>query len=199
MNYLNLQFKIANTRISNFFLILKKLKNYIHIFIIFIFLYSCSTFSDLIGKNELEINDFQIQKFKDYLNGKFYSNELKQLSAHNVPMIFAISKNGMSSLNISCYYNGEQCNIGVYGYQSLRKYSKKLGNDLYIFAIGKRIVWSGANLLIQKKIYQSDLKILKNEIVNNKIAKINNSIQQEKLNTYSLIMLPQDNCSSDDC
>lgn len=199
MNYPNLLFKIVNTKIINFFFIfLKKIKNYICCSLVF-FLLSCSTFSDLIGKNELEINDFQIQKFKEYLNGKFYSNELKQMSSYNEPMIFAISKNGMSSLTISCYYQGEQCNLGIYGYQNLRKYSKKFGDELYIFAIGKRIVWSGANHLVEKNIYQSSFEVLKKEIVKKKIAKINNSISELKLNTFSLIMLPQDSCSSDDC
>lgn len=190
--------KIASTRLNIFFF--NNLKINLFVFFSSLVLFSCTSFNNLIGKNDLILNDFQIKKFIEYLNGKFYSDELKQITSNNDPMIFAISKNGKSSLHISCYYAGETCNLGIKGYQNLKKYSKKLGNELFIFAIGKRIVWSEANLFVPRNIYKSnDFNKLKRLIINKKIARINNNVNISDLNSYNLLMLPQDSCNSDDC
>ena len=198
MKLANQKFKIASTKLKNFFFNTSKV--YLIIFFSSLILFSCTSFNSLIGKKDLILNDYQIIKFHEYLNGKFYSDELKQTTSHNDPMIFAISKNGKSSLHISCYYTGEICNLGIKGYQNLKKYSKKLGNELFIFAIGRRIVWSGTNLVIPRTIYKSyNFNKLKELIVNKKIAKVDNNINISDLNSYNLLMLPQDNCNSDDC
>jgi len=197
MKLANQKFKIVSTRLKFFF---NTLAIYLFIFFSSLVLFSCASFNNLIGKNDLILNDFQIIKFHEYLNGKFYSDELKQTTSHNDPMIFAISKNGKSSLHISCYYSGQICNLGIKGYENLKKYSKKLGNELFIFAIGRRIVWSETNLVVPRNIYKSnDFNKLKELIVNKKIARVDNNLSISDLNSYNLLMLPQDNCNSDDC
>jgi len=200
MKLLKQKFKIASINHLNLKNIFKKTKVYFFLIFASFTLSSCVSFNDLIGKNTLELNDFQIEKFREYLNGRFYSNELKKISPYNKPMLFAVSKNGKSSLIIACYYQGNPCDLGVFGYQSLRKYSKKLGNELFIFALENRIVWNGSNIFIKRYFYESDdILELKNEIIQKGIAKINNNVPKSELNNFSLLRLPEDSCNSDDC
>ena len=171
---------------------------FVFLFLIFV---SCQNYSfqNLIGSEQLEINDYQIDKFHNYLTGNFYSDELKQKTSNNTPLIFAISKNGKSSLIISCQGIGNICNPDIYIYQSLKKYSKKLGNELYIFSIGRTIVWSNLKYNLDKFDYRNK-NSLKNKILNLPFIDFkNNSLAGSMHNSYSTILLPQDNCGSDDC
>ena len=125
------------------------------ILILFFLFLSCSPnklgFNNLIGNENLQINSFQLKKIKEYLSGSFYSNELNQKTYHNIPIFFAISKDGKSSLNVSCY-GKDPCNLGVGYYQYLKKYSKKFNNELFIFAIENKVVWGWGKLNIKTKL-----------------------------------------------
>ncbi|MEL0242376.1 MAG: hypothetical protein VW911_03910, partial [Pelagibacteraceae bacterium] len=75
-----------------------------------------------------------------------------------------------------------ECNSSIHIYPLILKYKKKTNMDFKILALGKKIV--------VKKIKQ---KTNKKKI---RYVKINNN---DKSIFYDFIVLPSDNCSSDDC
>lgn len=187
--------------LANFIFKLKKI-----LFLIFLifFTFSCSSnkfgYNKLIGSGNLDINEYQLLKFVEYLKGNFYSDELRQNTYNNVPIFFAVSKDGSSSIIVSCY-SKDPCNLGIKTYQFLQKYSKKFKKDLFIFALENRVVWDNSSTMIQRHDYEKNErkylldKLLKNSNINYKKKSVIN------YQSYSLLVLPDESCNggSDDC
>ena len=99
--------------------------------------------------------------------------------------MFAISSDGTTSLLFACVSRSSQCNPGVQTYQVLKRYSKKSNKEMYIFALGNKIVWSGNDYLIKNK------KLEENERLKN--ISFNLLDNQASRNTlYDLSIMPND-------
>ena len=140
--------------------------------------------NSLYGKSKLTLNKIQLERFNDYLHGEFYSNELNRKVSHN-PIMFAISSDGTTSLLFACASRSCQCNPGVQIYQVLKRYSKKSNKEMYIFALGDKIVWSGNDYLIKNKKLEENAR-LKNISFN----LLDNQASRNTL--YDLSIMPND-------
>ncbi len=149
-----------------------------------ILLISCSsikTIQDYYADEEINLSDKQKIRLNNYLSGEFYSYDIeKKVFAY--PMVFFISSDGEKSLILACRGVWDECNSSIHIYPLILKYKKKTSMDFKILALGKKIV--------VKKIKQ---KTNKKKI---RYVKINNN---HKSIFYDFIVLPSDNCSSDDC
>ena len=151
-------------------------------------LVSCSGnyhLNSLSGKSKLTLNKIQLERFNDYLHGEFYSNELNRKVSHN-PIMFAISSDGTTSLLFACVSRSSQCNPGVQIYQVLKRYSKKSNKEMYIFALGNKIVWSGNDILIKNKKLEENASLLTNISFN----LLDNQASRNTL--YDLSIMPND-------
>ena len=140
-------------------------KIFIITFIFFLSHCSLSQYNTkLHGKNLILINSEQLNRFSEYLNGKYYSYELKREIANQSPLMFAITQDGSSSILLSCnslFVN--ECNSHMLNYILLERFKKKYDKQFFIFAIEDKIVWG-----------QSNLKINKNKNIQKQISKIKN-------------------------
>ena len=126
-------------------------------------LYNCSQaigLKNLYGQNDLQLNSSQLKRFEDYLKGEYYSFELQRKVSHK-PIMFAISSDGSTSLIFSCASSHADCNVGVHIYQFIKRYSKKSGKDLKIFALKDKIVWGKNNKIINDQNFHSKNLLLK--------------------------------------
>ena len=144
---------------------IKKIINCCFIYTPFFFIvFSCSGnyhLSNFYGKTELIINKTQLDRFNSYLKGEYFSNELKRNVSHR-PIMFAISADGFTSLLFSCASVTNECNTGVNIYQAIKRYSKKSNNEMFIFALKNKIVWSGNNYEVKGNKLMGDSGLLKN-------------------------------------
>ena len=132
------------------------MKKYLKIILLVFFTIGLSQCSETIGlkklygQNVLQLNSSQLKRFEDYLKGEYYSFELQRNVSHK-PIMFAISSDGSTSLIFSCASNQADCNVGVHIYQLVKRYSKKSGKDLKIFALKNKIVWGANTVFINTK------------------------------------------------
>ena len=141
----------------------KLFKKIISIIILTILISHCSEvvgLKKLYGQNNLQLNSSQLKRFKDYVRGEYYSFELERYVSHQ-PIMFAISNDGSTSLIFACASRHMQCNNGVEMYQFIKRYSKKSGKDLKIFAIKDKIVWGENNKIIKSKNFDAKNLMLK--------------------------------------
>ena len=142
---------------------------------------SITTIHDYYANEEMNLSDKQKIRLNNYLSGEFYSYDIeKKVFAY--PMVFFISSNGEKSLILACRGVLDECNSSIHIYPLMLKYKKKTNMDFKILALGKKIVVKKINQKTNKK--------------NIRYIKINNS---HKNIFYDFIVLPSDNCSSDDC
>ena len=144
----------------------------------------------LYGQNVLQLNSFQLKRFEDYLKGEYYSFDLQRKVSHR-PIMFAISTDGSTSLIFSCASTHTDCNEGVEIYQFLKRYSKKSGKDLMIFALKNKIVWAGNSLKINEGFD------FKNSFLNRINFTEFNEINNIKNSFYDISILPQDRKDDD--
>ena len=136
------------------------IKNFF-LFLFVLLLSHCSETSGLkklYGKNNLQVNNSQFERFHHYLTGEYYSFDLKRKVSHR-PIMFAISEDGLESLIFSCASTHTDCAEGVETYQFLKRYSNKTGKELKIFALKNKIVWGGNSLLINQNIDIKNLSL----------------------------------------
>ena len=167
-------------------------KIFIVICILFFSNCSISQYNTVLhGKNSIEINHEQLNRFSAYLNGKYYSYELKREIANQSPLMFAITKDGSTSILLSCnslFVN--ECNSHMLNYMLLERFKKKYNKQFFIFAIEDKIVWDEANL-----------KIIKNKNIEKQISKIKNiNFTKEKVKNifvdFSLLKVDEDGSSN---
>ena len=166
----------------------------VFIVIIILFLSNCSLSqynTVLYGKNSIVINHEQLNRFTDYLNGKYFSYELKREIDNQAPLMFAITMDGSSSILLSCnslFVN--ECNSHMLNYILLERFKKKYNKQFFIFAIEDKIVWD-----------KSNLKIIKNKNIQKQISKIKNiNFTKEKVKNifidFSLLKVDEDGSSN---
>ena len=166
--------------------------------IFFLFIISCSnlgTIESKTGKSDLLLNQEQYERFTSYLSGKYYSYEFQRNEYNKSPIAFAISKDGSKSLMLMCEDNIRTCDNGVYILQTISRFSKKLNEDLYIFALGKKIIWNNKKKNIRNI---SDFDSYLNS--NNQIKKIKKNTKA-KNQFFDIVfdVSETDKCDSDDC
>ena len=145
----------------------------------------------LYGQNVLQLNSSQLKRFEDYLKGEYYSFELQRNVSHK-PIMFAISSDGSTSLIFSCASSQADCNVGVHIYQLVKRYSKKSGKDLKIFALKNKIVWGENGILVSsKKPGVTNLSLAGVIFVNSK------ETNDLKNSFYDISILPQDSKDDD--
>jgi len=94
-----------------------------------------------------------------------------------------------------CDDNIRTCENGVYILQTISRYSKKLNDDLYIFALGKKIVWNN-----QKKYIQNTSDFEKFLKFNNQIKKVKKDIGSKNQFFDKIFDVSEtDNCDPDYC
>ena len=88
----------------------------------------------------------------------------------------------------------KSCGNGVYILQTIEQFSKKTGQDFYIFALDNKIVWGGLRQYISNKNKFENFLISQNTIVLNKETKL-------KINFYDKVFDPQetDACDGEAC
>ena len=154
------------------------------ILITLFFLLACSKVSrlkDFYQKSEVNFSKSQVQRFKNYLSGNFYSFELER-GIYAKPIMFAISNDGKKSIVVGCEGFDASCDFTGELFQIIKRYEKRTKNKFIIAAIGKKIVYE-----------KSVLKNLKN---NKKSVYVNKVSKGE---FFDLILLPSDPCAGDDC
>ena len=156
-----------------------KLKFFSSTIFIFIFLLSCSSIKDFYVDKSFKISEKQIHRLANYINGEFFSYEIKR-KINAYPLAFMISSDGSKSIILACFEMTNNCNPNVKIYQLILKYNKKFNEDFKILALGTDLKTNDKNLA--QKIKDKNLK---------KIIKINNIF-------FDNIILPLDNCG-DDC
>ena len=173
------------------------MKKYLKIILLIFFTIGLSNCSETIGlkklygQNVLQLNSSQLKRFEDYLKGEYYSFELQRNVSHK-PIMFAISNDGSTSLIFSCASIYADCNEGVEIYQFLKRYSKKSGKDLKIFALKNKIVWGANTVFINTKNVDIENLSLTGVIFVN--SKETNDLQ----NTfYDISILPLDSKDDD--
>ena len=172
------------------------MKKFLKIILLIFFTIGLSNCSETIGlkklygQNVLQLNSSQLKRFEDYLKGEYYSFELQRNVSHK-PIMFAISNDGSTSLIFSCASIYADCNAGVEIYQFLKRYSKKSGKDLKIFALKNKIVWAENSLQIKKGFD------LKNSFLNRINFTNFNEVNNVKNSFYDISILPQDGKDDD--
>ena len=173
------------------------MKKYLKIILLVFFTIGLSHCSETIGlkklygQNVLQLNSSQLKRFEDYLKGEYYSFELQRNVSHK-PIMFAISNDGSTSLIFSCASNQADCNVGVHIYQLVKRYSKKSGKDLKIFALKNKIVWGQNRILVSsKKPGVTNLSLAGVIFVNSK------ETNDLKNSFYDISILPQDSKDDD--
>lgn len=161
---------------------IKTFKNFFLIFIFF-FTISCNANYNLKKyyiSNTNNISNEQKLRLSNYLAGEFYSFELKK-PVFGYPIAFLITEDGSRSIILACYSQFDECHTDIEIYQLIKKYEKKLQQDILIMGLGKKIL----------KNQNPYPKIIKNN--KNKFVKKNNDIFHDKL------IVPADSCGGDDC
>ena len=173
------------------------MKKFLKIILLIFFTIGLSNCSETIGlkklygQNVLQLNSSQLKRFEDYLKGEYYSFELQRNVSHK-PIMFAISSDGSTSLIFSCASNQADCNVGVHIYQLVKRYSKKSGKDLKIFALKNKIVWGQNRILVSsKKPGVTNLSLAGVIFVNSK------ETNDLKNSFYDISILPQDSKDDD--
>ncbi|MDA7564124.1 hypothetical protein N8731_00440 [Pelagibacteraceae bacterium] len=128
---------------------------------------------------DLKISEKQLIRLSNYLDGELYSFELKR-NVFAYPMAFIISENGDKSIVLACEGIINECDNSVHIYQLIKRYEKKLNQDVKILALNKKV-------LSQK------IKANVDEIKSKKIVKYDENI------FYDLILVPAEDCGGDDC
>ena len=174
------------------------MKKALLVYIVILFNFSCSSLGTIesnTGKSDLILNQKQYERFISYLNGKYYSYEFERNEYNKSPIAFAISKDGSKSLMLMCEDNIRTCDNGVYILQTISRFSKKLNEDLYIFALGKKIIWNNKKKNIRNI---SDFDSYLNS--NNQIKKIKKNTKA-KNQFFDIVfdVSETDKCDSDDC
>ena len=174
------------------------MKKNLLIYIVILFNFSCSnlgTIKSKTGKSDLLLNQEQYERFISYLSGKYYSYEFQRNEYNKSPIAFVISKDGNKSLMLMCDDNIRTCENGVYILQTISRYSKKLNDDLYIFALGKKIVWNN-----QKKYIQNTSDFEKFIKFNDQIKKVKKDIGSKNQFFDKIFDVSEtDNCDPDYC
>ena len=156
------------------------------IFYLFIIIYlslgcvKIKTLKDYYAGGDIKINELQSKRLNNYLNGEFYSYELGR-NVLAFPMYFLISEGGDKSVIIACESIFDECNHSVYAYQYIQKYKKKFNEEFKILAINKNILVE--NVSLAKK----------------KFKKKEGVIKSDKEIFFDLVLIPHDNCDSDEC
>lgn len=161
----------------------KKISNFFLWIILISALYSCSnikTLSTFTIKQNFKISDKQILRLSNYLNGNFYSYEIKR-NVVAYPIAFILSKNGDKSALLACEGIINDCNVNVQIFQLIKKYNKIENDDYKILALEKRILLKNHNIL--------------NKIEKNKIHKLKKNDQLYR----DFILIPSDSCAGEDC
>jgi len=173
---------------------MKKLFKIIFLVFLTFGLSSCSKTIGLkkfYGQNTLQLNSSQLKRFKNYLKGEYYSFELQRKVSHQ-PIMFAISSDGSTSLIFSCASSQEDCNVGVQIYQLIKRYSKRSGKDLKIFALKNKIVWGVNAVFVNNKNFDiTDLSLTNITFVNSRETNDLRNI------FYDISILPLDSKNDD--
>ena len=153
-----------------------------------------NTFKNNFGEGKLVLPYQQLERFESYLNGKYYSYEFDRDEYSKSPIAFAISKDGLNSLILMCDDVLKSCGNGVYILQTIEQFSKKTGQDFYIFALDNKIVWGGLKQYISNKNKFENFLVSQNTIVLKKDIKL-------KINFYDKVFDPQetDACDGEAC
>ena len=146
----------------------------------FFIISSCSNTSGLnkyfVNKNQ-NISKNQSQRLSNYLNGEFYSHQLKRV-VFAYPLVFLISTDGAKSLILACNSTSDDCNLNIQIYQQIKKFKRTKNIDLKILALNKKV------------------------LNNNFVKKKNNHrvfLKDNEDMFYDLLLHPEDNCNGDDC
>ena len=158
------------------------LYNLLFVFFLVFTLQGCIDFKNLKSSyvsEDLKISEKQLIRLSNYLDGELYSFELKR-NVFAYPMAFIISENGDKSIVLACEGIINECDNSVHIYQLIKRYEKKLNQDLKILALNKKV-------LSQK------IKANVDGIKSKKIVKYDENI------FYDLILVPAEDCGGDDC
>lgn len=170
-----------------------KYVNKIFLLILITILFSCSTkiikLKDLINSSDINISDKQIERFKEYFKGNYYSYEFKRKEINTSPIMFAITEDGTESLIIMCdnMLSNLSCDANVKIVQLTKYFEKKLNKKLKIISIDKNIYSNNNTIYIKNE-----------KLLDQAIKKYFKNFVSEK-NTYLDILLADkfDNCNSD--
>lgn len=166
---------------------MKKVLNYnlkyLAIVILIFSSFSCIKFPTIKNyfiKDNIFLNNLQLQRLKNFLSGEFYSFEMQRL-VYAYPIAFMISDDGKKSVILSCEGFLDECNHSVHIYQLIKKYEKKNNTKYKILAYQKKIILPE----------YAKIKVVKDLELSKKIK--HNAIFEDK------ILTPHDSCSGDEC
>ena len=147
----------------------------------FFIISSCSNISGLnkyFAEKDLNISKKQYNRLLNYLDGEFYSHQLKRV-VFAYPLVFLISTDGTKSLIIACNSTSDSCNLNVQIYQQINKFKRTKDIDFKILAMNKKLLNKTS---IEKK-------------------NINNKIFYKDSNDmfFDFILNPEESCNGDDC
>lgn len=142
-----------------------------------------TTIHDYFVKTNIQLSEMQKLRLNNYLQGEFYSFELKR-STFAYPLVFLISDDGQRSLILACNSTSNDCNLTIQTFQMIQKYKRTQNINFKILALEKKIINN------QKKNFSY--------IKNQRFKKIDNIKNYHSI-FFDKILNPQDSCSSEDC
>ncbi len=148
-------------------------KKTLTVLFLFVFTSNGYAYTQLINRSneKIKISERQVERFKSYLKGNFYSYSLQVQGGMWAPLFFALSDDGNVSAIVSCYgTNTYDCNHVVEVNQIIEKAKKETNKDLKIIAIenilydqGKKIPITNQDLKDWNKFILDNFVVIKSE------------------------------------
>jgi hypothetical protein len=162
-------------------------------FIIFISVTSCSSFTKYFGSSNVKIDETGVVNFIRYLEGRLYAENtiIDRSSRIMSPMYYAISEDGKNSYGWFCNSSSSyDCNDNFLAFKTVeycKEYSRK---NCYIFAIRNEIVWKNLNIRVDELSFSKNIELFKKLNLYNTTSK--SIVNQANYEKY--VFLDDDDC-----